>query len=525
VGSFTIWEDSVSDLAKKARETPVLPRGQSERSAQRSWADVPTPAEGIVLELRPDQIVADKYRLLRHAGFGGMGAVWVARNEATGAEVALKVLLADKAESPEAAARFRREAYAAAQLAHRGIVRVFDLVELGPPHEGSLVMVMELLRGETLADRMDKQERFTVEETLEVIVPLLSALAHAHRAGIIHRDLKPENVFLAVDPDGHVTPKILDFGISKLTSVEVPSITGDGATLGTPSYMSPEQARGSPDIDARSDVFTVGILMYEMLSGKNPFQDAAYHSVVAAILEREPEPIPDIPEGINAVLKTALAKRPEDRFGSASELATALRNAAHAGGLTFDGDKSITPIPWNVALRAQAAAVGAPSSVVEALAEPVIPLARGRVSDATELSLRTIEKREQQRRSRIGLTIAGIAALGVVIGGVALFIFLRPPKQGAATSAPSATTQTTSLAGSAETPAATFTGVVPVVTPLATAAATAPPTAGGKPTGKPTSTAKPPATGAGTAAGPATAAVTAKSTSTKPAGVIKDPGF
>ena len=134
---------------------------------------------------------------------------------------------------------------------------------------------MELLRGETLASHMDAKRRFTLEETMAIVLPLLSALAHAHAQGIVHRDLKPDNVFLVVDPDGHVIPKILDFGISKLMQPAAPKITTDGSMLGTPNYMSPEQARGQADVNARSDVFAAGILVYEMLSGDNPFATGA----------------------------------------------------------------------------------------------------------------------------------------------------------------------------------------------------------------------------------------------------------
>ena len=121
-------------------------------------------------------------------------------------------------------------------------------------------------------------------------MPFLSALAHAHRAGVVHRDLKPDNIFLATDPDGHVIPKVLDFGVSKIESDgdARSALTLDGVMLGTPSFMSPEQARGARDVDARSDVFSAGILFYMMLAGKNPFESESFHSVVSAIIHREP---------------------------------------------------------------------------------------------------------------------------------------------------------------------------------------------------------------------------------------------
>jgi serine/threonine-protein kinase len=322
-----------------------------------SWADA---ANASHFALEPGVLLAEKYRLIRPAGFGGSGAVWVARNEATNAEVAVKVLvLSREGVDDETIARFRREAYAAAQLYHRGIVRVFDLVELTEPEE-ALIMVMELLRGETLANQMDRKRKFTLDETLAVVLPLLSALAHAHAQGIVHRDLKPENVFLAVDPDGHVTPKILDFGISKLLQPAAPKITTDGAMLGTPNYMSPEQARGRADVDARSDVFAAGILLYEMLSGENPFASGSYHSVVAAILERDPPPLTDLSPEVWGVLKRALEKPAPLRYADATELGAALVRAAKSVGAQTPeasgafpamgrpsfGDRSVPPAPF-----------------------------------------------------------------------------------------------------------------------------------------------------------------------------------
>ena len=199
-------------------------------------------------------------------------------------------------------------------------------------------MVMELLRGETLASHMDKKRRFGLEETLAIALPLLSSLAHAHAEGIVHRDLKPENVFLSVDPDGHVIPKILDFGISKLLEPSVPRITTDGAMLGTPNYMSPEQARGLPDVDARADVFAAGILLYECIAGENPFASGSYHSVVAAILERDPQPLTQVTPAVWAVIKRALEKPAPLRYADAGELLSALRTAAQTAGVqTPDG--------------------------------------------------------------------------------------------------------------------------------------------------------------------------------------------
>jgi serine/threonine-protein kinase len=275
------------------------------------------------LDLAPGRVIAGKYTLVRSLGVGGMGAVWAACNEATGAEVAVKVLLPRPDDGAEVLARFRREAYATAQLSHRGIVRIYDLVE----HEGdSLALVMERLRGKSLATRLAQSGPVAVEDAVALTLDVLSALAHAHGAGIVHRDLKPENIFLAVDPDGVVTPKILDFGISKLRFPQVSQITREGEMLGTPSYMSPEQVRGG-QIDARSDIFNVGILLYEMISGENPFAGDGMHSVVVAVLEDEPPPLVGAPPRLAAVIARALSKDPADRYPSATLLAEALRTA------------------------------------------------------------------------------------------------------------------------------------------------------------------------------------------------------
>ncbi len=279
-----------------------------------------------------------------------MGAVWVARNSMTGGDVALKVLH-EEVENPEALERFRREANLAARLSHRGIVRVFDLVEL---HEGTLVMVMELLRGETLASRLDTQTTVPVDTALGITLALSSALSHAHQAGIVHRDLKPENVFLCLEPDGAVEPKILDFGISKVTGPTLTKLTSDGTLLGTPGYMSPEQTRGDP-VDARSDVFALAILLYEMISGSNPFYGTSYNAVIAAILEREPEPLTQVPPEVWRVLEKAFSKKRNARHASAAEFANALRAAAGIAG------RGSSPMFDMQALGAQAQELGSGS--------------------------------------------------------------------------------------------------------------------------------------------------------------------
>ena len=394
-----------------------------------SWADSKA---GLVLQ--PDALIGGKYRLLRPAGFGGMGAVWVARNEATNADVAVKVLLADAGESSgaggEANLRFRREAHAAAQLYHRGIVRIFDLVELTGNDAGTLVMVMELLRGETLAHAIDQRRSFTLEETLAIILPLLSALAHAHHAGIVHRDLKPENVFLAVDPDGHIIPKILDFGIAKLPA-QTSSLTVDGSVLGTPHYMSPEQIRGQEDLDGRSDMFSMAVLLFEMLTGVRVFQRDTAVASLASVLEHEVDPDPRIEPRVWVAISRALAKRPYERFASCAEFAEALRKAVDATEEDF----------------AQALQELRPSGDISADGDAG---KLGSLSSASSMSSSSSRRKKAGKKTSLGwiLAAAGAAAVLAVTGTHAVTrsgassAHADEPHLGAssATSAPSAPT-------------------------------------------------------------------------------------
>jgi eukaryotic-like serine/threonine-protein kinase len=280
-------------------------------------------------ELRSGELLAGKYRLVRPLAIGGMGQVWAARNLTTDADVAAKILLPTHA-SAEGLARFRREARATGALSHRAIVRVFDLIELDPAR-GSLVMVMELLRGQTLCDRLEHMGVLSVEETLSIVFPLLSGLAHAHGLGIVHRDLKPENIFLALEPDGQRLPKIVDFGISKL--IREHPITLDGQIVGTVNYMSPEQTTGG-EVDARSDVFSLAILLYECLSGRNPFEGphegACGIPNFMSVLEMDPRPLDGIPPALWYVIRRALAKNVDERFPSADDFARSLAAAAPA---------------------------------------------------------------------------------------------------------------------------------------------------------------------------------------------------
>ena len=273
----------------------------------------------------PGGKIAGKYTLVCELGSGGMSDIWLARNDATDAEVVLKVARGCDAPEDDSLVlreRFRNEARACATLGHRNIVRVFDLIE---EDGASPLLVMELLRGSTLSDCLAMNGRIAPVPAVAIMLGVLAGLEHAHRVGLIHRDIKPENVFLDVDPDGVVTPKLLDFGVAKFPRGN-DNLTRNGLILGTPQYMSPEQVRART-LDARSDLFGLGTVLYEILTGASPFEAETTSASLAAVIERAPAPIDFIPPALWEILARTLDKNPANRPTSAAALAKELRDA------------------------------------------------------------------------------------------------------------------------------------------------------------------------------------------------------
>jgi eukaryotic-like serine/threonine-protein kinase len=264
------------------------------------------------------------YRILESLGSGGMGQVYLALDPRLDRRVALKVLPPEMASHPEKIKRFEREAQAVASLSHPGIVMLHTIEEA----EGLRFLTMEFVEGETLSKSIPARG-FPMERFLSLAIGLTDAVSAAHRQGILHRDLKPENVMLT--PDGRL--KVLDFGLAKLrfdspgegdkTTRETQSVTQDGRIVGTVAYMSPEQAQGLP-VDHRSDIFTLGILLYEMATGERPFRGNTNLSVLSSILKDTPRPVSelrdDIPKPLARMIQRALEKRPEDRYQSTTDL-------------------------------------------------------------------------------------------------------------------------------------------------------------------------------------------------------------
>jgi serine/threonine-protein kinase len=270
-----------------------------------------------------------QYRIVRLLGEGGMGAVYEALDESLDRHVAIKTLLSDVAQDPESRKRFFREGKAAARLRHPHVVEVYGVgIENEIPY-----LVMELLDGESLAATLDRDKSLAPERAIETLLPVLSALVTAHQEGVIHRDLKPDNIFLQKTRARTVVPKLLDFGISKVTGAQNSRITHTSALMGTPYYMSPEQARGSKDVDARIDQWAMGVILYEALAGERPVQGESVLEILhrIAMMPIRPLAVPGVPPELASVVMRALERDPARRWPSIAALGHALLPFASAG--------------------------------------------------------------------------------------------------------------------------------------------------------------------------------------------------
>jgi len=276
-----------------------------------------------VQPLAPGIVIAERYRLERKLGAGGMGSVWLAADMSLSSTCAIKLVDPDKVGNEEVRVRFQREARAAAQIRSANVVDVFDHgLWLDMPF-----IVMEHLEGEDLGARLERQGRLDLRQTYDIVSQVSRALVRAHAMGIVHRDLKPENIFL-VPGDDHEVAKVLDFGIAKLDQYSLrDKTTKTGSFMGTPYYMSPEQARGK-NIDWRSDLWALGIIVFQCLTGKPPFESEALGDLMGMILydpiPRITDRDPSLPPELEDFWQRAINRDRELRFQSAKELADAL---------------------------------------------------------------------------------------------------------------------------------------------------------------------------------------------------------
>jgi serine/threonine-protein kinase len=318
-----------------------------------------------------------RYEIRRELGRGAMGVVYEAYDPLIKRVVALKTIRADQLESSEApviVARFRREAEAAGRLHHPNIVSIFDFGEDG----GTAFIAMEHVKGRDLKSRFDAGERFATADAIRLTAQILDALDYSHRQGVVHRDIKPANVF--VQDDG--TVKVADFGIAHLESS---SLTQAGQVMGTPSSMSPEQILGLP-VDGRTDVFSTGVILYQFVTGERPFGGAATTTTMQKVLKEDPLPPStlnvQLPDAMDAIVRKALAKKPEERYATAGEFATALRalampgapRAATAGPSPYDGEATVVAAPASRRAPASVdATVPAASRTIPRAASPEPP--------------------------------------------------------------------------------------------------------------------------------------------------------
>ena len=292
-------------------------------------------------DLRPGMVIAERYQLMRPIGTGGMATIWEATHLALNRSIAVKFVDIVGRNTAIVRDRFLREARVAAAIRHRNVV---DIIDFGTTEEGRPYMAMELLVGRTLADVMNRGPTLTVAASVRVMARMLSGLAAVHDAGIVHRDLKPENVFLVEDADG-TYPKLLDFGVSRAVDPEgeLESVlpTRENAIVGTPQYMSPEQARGLKGLDHRSDIWSAGVILYELMTGEMPFDAEGVGDVIIQIATQDPVPFstlrPDLAGPLDEVISCAMRKNPAERFQTAREmraalLAAAAQTAAHLQG-------------------------------------------------------------------------------------------------------------------------------------------------------------------------------------------------
>ena len=364
-------------------------------------------------EPAPGLEIGESLRLVRKLGQGGMGSVWIADHLALHTQVAVKFVTEHLSEDGAAIARFRREATAAAQIKSPHVVQVFDHGLLG-----GLVpyIVMELLEGETLSDFLRKQGPLAPATIAHVISHLCKALAKAHALGIVHRDIKPDNVFL-IDADGEVFAKLLDFGIAKMTLDSI-NVTSTGVAMGTAHYMSPEQVLSAKHVDQRSDLWAVGVVAYQCLTAKLPFQGETFGAVAVAIsLGIFAAPYAELGMGspaLDAWFKIALAREPSGRFASARAMSDALQAACGTAANRIGQSDSRGALRPSDAITSPTVEVGP-------------PMASG--NPATFVGLTRTASRPRRRG------VYAIAAVALTVG-IAGAVILRPATREASEVAP-----------------------------------------------------------------------------------------
>lgn len=423
-------------------------------------------------ELAENVVVAGRFKLIKKLGQGGMGSVWLANQTALDTQCAIKFIEGDHAHVPEMQARFEREAKAAAALRSPHVVQIIDHAIW----EGIPFIAMELMVGEDLGKRLDKVGHLAPKQTLEVLGQVCRALTRAHQLGIVHRDLKPDNIYLVKDDDREIA-KVLDFGIAKSakTGMESASNTKTGAMLGTPYYMSPEQAQGTKSVDFRSDLWSMAVIAYQCVTGQLPFQSEALGDLLMKIMV-SPLPVPSqvaqVPPGFDAWWARAASRDPAGRFQSAKDFIDSLSVAL--GLSAGDSSQSIQLEPPG---RGGTLPLGAvtPNPAMQqsggqfmTTPNPAAPMART-LADAPP------------KKSNTALIVAGAAAVVSIAIAVSVIAMRNGKSPAVATADPAASTTVSAAATPAPTAPPSASIAAAVSPPPSASASVAAPSASAAP--------------------------------------------
>jgi serine/threonine-protein kinase len=362
----------------------------------------------------PANSTLSHYRIVSKIGSGGMGEVYLAEDTRLGRKVALKILNADLTRHEDRVRRFEQEARAASALSHPNILTIFDIGKEDPTH----FIATEFIDGQTLRSTLTRA-RMKISEVLDIALQVAGALAAAHASGIIHRDIKPENIM--VRSDGLI--KVLDFGLAKLVEAEAPSTdsgartiakanTDPGTVMGTAAYMSPEQARGQK-VDARTDIFSLGVVIYEMIAGRTPFEGETASHIIVSILEKEPAPLmrssPDAPAELERIVTKALAKDADERYQTIKDLLIDLKRLKQRRDVDAEIERSISP---DTISRSAVATSSGPEAVAAAISSAG---STGNIAAHTTSSAEYLVSGIKQHRKGVIATLALLLIAGAAL--------------------------------------------------------------------------------------------------------------